>query len=416
MNENCNTCEHDVLAPAGDVQNESNEQQRFALSRRGLLTAAGAAAGLMALPKTNLSFAADVSKTSGRTLVVLYLRGAADGLSLVPPVGESAYAKLRPTVAIPQSKALKLDNMFGLHPAMKSLLPLYQKGQLAVVHATGDPENTRSHFDMQDATERWGVPGSSFGPGWVSNWLHGRKGGPGSFPSVSIGYGRPVSLQGQAPSISLPSVDSFGLQLGEKELPKAEKALMRMYSHTRADMKVPAVTALDTMAKLKPYQGKTYKPANGAVYPSSDLGFQLSQVALLLHAKVGLSAVALDIGGWDTHIGMGGANGGAMYDLANNLSKCMAAFAQDLGSKLNDVTVVTMSEFGRTAKENGSYGTDHGMGSCMLVMGRTPSAFKGGKVTAKWDGLAGNLKDPSLDLPITTDYRDVLKACISTVG
>ena len=407
MTEQCDTCEH---GHAG-----ADHPGRFPVSRRSLLSAGAAAAGLMALPGTRLSFAAD-AKGSGRTLVVLYLRGAADGLSLIPPVGDSAYAQLRPTVAIPAAKALPLDRTFGLHPAMKSLMPYYASGQLALVHATGDPDNTRSHFDMQDATERWAQPGSALGPGWISTWLHGRKEGPGTFPSLAIGGRQPVSLQGEAPSIALNSIDDFALTVSEKQRPKLEKALRRMYGAARPDLNLPAELALQTMAKLAPYRGKPYVPSNGAVYPSGTLGFQLSQVALLMHAKIGLSAVAIDVGGWDTHVGMGGASGGQMYTLAEGLAQSMSAFAQDLGRMLNQVSLVTMTEFGRTAQENGSNGTDHGMGSAMMILGRTPAAFKGGKVTTQWPGLAGALKDPNLDLAITTDYRDVLKAVISTVG
>lgn len=389
---------------------------RFEVTRRKLLGAAGAAAGLLAIPGARLSFAGTPG-TSSRTLVAIFMRGAADGLSLVPPVGDSAYAKLRPTIAIPASKAISLDRTFGLHPAMKSLMPYYSSGQLAIVHAVGDPDGSRSHFEMQDAVERMAdVNASTNSPGWIGKWLKDRKGGPGAFPAVAISGALPVSLQGDAPAMAMSSVDTFNLAVSDSHRALVERTLNRMNSHARADLKDPAILALSTIDKLAPYRGKTYKPANGAVYPTSPLGFALSQVALLLHAKVGLTAVALDAQGWDMHVAMGGVGGGTMTQTAQDLAECLAAFAKDLGSALDDVTLTTMTEFGRTAAENGSSGTDHGVASAMFILGKTPTAFKGGKVHAQWPGLAAAIKDPNVDVAVTTDYRTVLNAVSSTVG
>ena len=385
------------------------------VSRRRVLGTAGAAAALLALNDARLSFASGPSPgESNGLLISVFLRGGADGLSLVPPVGDPAYAKLRPNIAIPASAALPLDRTFGLHPSMKSLMPFYRSGNLAVIHAVGDPKGTRSHFEMEDAMERAQTVGEATKAGWIADWLEHRKGGPGKFPSVAIGSREPTSLQGGAPSVALNSIDAFSLLGSEKLRAKTARALSRMYSHSRPDLAAPAQLALEISQRLAPYQGKPYVPSHGAVYPQNQLGFALSQLAVLLRANVGLTAAALDFGGWDTHTTMGRLNG-TMADQAAAFATSLAAFAQDLGPLINKITLLTMTEFGRTAAENGSGGTDHGVASSVFILGKTPSEYPGGRVHGRWPGLVAAQKDPSVDLAVTTDYRKVLYAASRAV-
>lgn len=407
MAETCPDCS-DHPAPGG-------------VSRRGLLGAAGATAALLALPEAKLSFAGtETGAAKSGTLISVFLRGAADGLSLVPPIADAAYYKLRPTIAVPASAALPLDRSFGLHPSMRALHPYFKSGKLAVVHAVGDPKGTRSHFEMQDLVERMQQLDAPARSGWIAEWLRTRRGGPGRFPSVAIGAHEPTSLQGGPPSVAFSSIDAFTL-LGNGTpavRAKTARALARMHAHARKDIAEPATLALEISKRLEPYQHKTYVPSHGAVYPQNGLSFALSQLAILIRADVGLSAAALDVGGWDTHTTMGKATApnGTMSQLAEMLSTSLAAFAQDLGPLLGKVTLLTMTEFGRTAAENGSVGTDHGVASSMFILGRTPSQFRGGQVHAKWPGLAAAIKDPNADLQVTTDYRTVLAAASAAVG
>jgi uncharacterized protein (DUF1501 family) len=369
------------------------------LSRRGLLGAAAltglAGAGL----STRMAFAAP--GYTGDTLVVLSLRGGFDGLSAIAPIGDADYYRARPGIAVPKSQVIAGDGAFGLHPAMAPLLPLWQGGKLAAVHAVGQPDPTRSHFAAMEAMEN-AAPGTSIRSGWLDRML-GVSGATGPLAGVSIGEARPARiLGGPAPDLSMASVDALTLAGDSAKRPIAA-ALRKMYADSLSG---PALAADQALAATAGLRATAYTPANGAVYPDTDLGAALRDVARLIKAKAGLATAAVDCGDWDMHDGLGApGKGQRMFDNLTDLSLALAAFAADLGPDgLASVTLLTISEFGRRVAENGSHGADHGHGNAMLLLG---GGVRGGKVYAKWPGLAPGALVAG-DLAATTDYRSVI--------
>ena len=387
-----------------------DENERLSLSRRGVLGralgagAAGALAGLVGEGlSTQLAFAAGTY--TGDTLVVLSLRGGFDGLSAIAPVGDPEYYKARPGIAVPKSRTIAGDAMFGLHPALAPLLPMWSGGHLAAVHAVGHPNPSRSHFAAMEELER-AAPGTSVRTGWLDRML-GMAGATGPLSGVSLGSAMPARLlTGPAPDVSMASVEGFTLA-GESTRRPMAKALRGLYAGAPDLMAGPAQAAdaaLSATATLR--AAGAYVPANGAVYPATELGKALRDVARLVKGGVGLMAAAVDCGDWDMHEGLGTAVAGQrMYDNLAATATALAAFAADLGpAGMADVTVVTLSEFGRRVQENGSRGVDHGYGNAMLLMG---GGVRGGKVYGSWPGLApANLV--AGDLAAVTDYRSVM--------
>jgi uncharacterized protein (DUF1501 family) len=372
------------------------------LTRRHLLGAAAltglAGAGL----STQMAFA-DAGYT-GDTLVVLSLRGGFDGLSAIAPIGDPDYYRARPTIALPKSQTIAGDGSFGLHPAMAALLPLWQSGKLAAVHAVGQPDPTRSHFAAMEAMEN-AAPGTSIRSGWLDRML-GLTGATGPLAGTSVGGAMPTRLfAGPAPAVSMASIDSFTLAGDTAKRPIAA-ALRTMYADAPAQQAGPALAADRALTATAGLRGAAYTPAGGAAYPATDLGAALRDVARLIKAKVGLATAAVDCGDWDMHNGLGTAvKGQRMYDNLTDLSLALAAFAADLGPEgLGSVTLLTISEFGRRVQENASRGADHGHGNAMLLLG---GGVRGGKVYAKWPGLAPSALIAG-DLAATTDYRSVL--------
>jgi uncharacterized protein (DUF1501 family) len=344
----------------------------------------------------------------GDTLVVVFLRGAADVLNMVVPHGEEAYYRLRPTLGIPgpdaskakkEDRTIDLDGFFGFHPAMHSLLEVWQSRQLAIIHACGAPDESRSHFKAMQLMER-GVDHER-GPasGWIGRHLATLNTGNSS-PLRAVGMGtRPQrSLSGSVPVSALRSIADFHLGGDQRALQQMRAALNTVYEDDALGQDTLAI--LDTLEKL---DTNTYQ-SPFTNYPDSEFGLALKQTAMLIKADVGLEVSAIDVGGWDTHFAQG-ASTGQMANLMKDLAEGLAAFHADMFDHMPQLTTVTMSEFGRRASENGSLGTDHGHGSMMMVLG---GHVNGGQVHGEWPGMnQGQLIGPG-DLAVTTDYRDVL--------
>ncbi|SNY40894.1 DUF1501 domain-containing protein [Paractinoplanes atraurantiacus] len=371
------------------------------VSRRTVL--GGALAGVAATGiSTTMAYAAP--GYTGDTLVVLSLRGGFDGLSAIVPIGDADYYKARPSIGVPKAQVIAGDGTFGLHPALAPLLPHWQSGKLAAVHAVGQPNPTRSHFAAMDAMEN-AAPGTSIRTGWLDRML-GVTGASGPLAGVSIGNAMPHRLYaGPAPDVSMASIDGFTLAGDSAKRPRAA-ALRAMYADAPALQAGQALAADQALTATASLRGATYTPANGATYPATELGTALRDVARLIKAKVGLATATVDCGDWDMHEGLGtGVKGQRMYDNLTELALALAAFATDLGAEgMASVTLLTVSEFGRRVAENGSHGVDHGHGNAMLVLG---GGVRGGKIFTKWPGLSPDALVAG-DLAATTDYRAVI--------
>ncbi|HEV8039050.1 MAG TPA: DUF1501 domain-containing protein [Bryobacteraceae bacterium] len=347
-------------------------------------------------------------KRRKKILVAIFQRGAVDGLNMVVPFGEERYYQLRPSIAIPKpdgtpASAVDLDGFFGLHPSLATLKPMFDSRHLAIVDAVGSPDPTRSHFDAQDYMES-GTPGlKATGDGWMNRALLKPVGPASPLRAVSLGSGLSRTLRGQNDAIAVNNLNDF--QVKDQ---KSQATFESMYDHSHDT--VLHGTGKETFSAVKMMQSiqkQRYTPVNGAKYPGGRFGQSLLQIARLIKADVGVEVAFADIGGWDTHVN-------EPNQLSNNLTEfgqSLAALYQDLGDRMQDVTVVTMSEFGRTVRENGDRGTDHGHANVMFVMG---GDVPGGKVYGDWPGLA---EDEQLyegrDLNLTTDFRDVLGELVS---
>jgi uncharacterized protein (DUF1501 family) len=388
----------------------------MAISRRYFLKSGGIAMlGMASLPSFLQRAVASTVSPNKKKMVVLFQRGAMDGLNVVVPFAEPNYYQMRPTIAIPQPQqggaeaALDLDGFFGLHPSLQPLLPLFQKNELAIVQAVGSPDPTRSHFDAQDFMES-GTPGvKSTEDGWLNRALQGMpEDHPSPFRAVAFGPYLPRTLQGSVSAVAIPDLKQFKMN-GPQDA--AQGGFEAMYAQT-VDQAMRGVghetfEAIDQLKKINP---DLYEPENGAQYPKSRFGQSLMEIAELFKADVGLEVAFLDSGGWDHHVNEGGVQG-QLSNLLRDLGQGIAAFHQDMGDRMGDVVFVSMSEFGRTAHENGNRGTDHGHANCMFVMG---GDVKGGKVYTRWPGLSEGQLNQGRDLAVTTDYRSVLGEIIST--
>jgi uncharacterized protein (DUF1501 family) len=351
-----------------------------------------------------------------KKLVVLFQRGAADGLNIVVPHQEKNYYAMRPSIAIRQNEVLDLDGFFGLHPAMTAFKPLYDQGHLAIVHASGSPDTTRSHFDAQDYMES-GTPGVKVTEdGWLNRALQAEAltGKASAFRAVALGTQVPRTLQGKLPTIAVNNLTDFSVAGRGPQTSPISNAFQAMYDESSdAVLHGTGQETFEAVKMLKAADPSRYQPAAGAEYPKTAFGNSLKQVAQLLKANLGVEAAFSDIGGWDTHQNQGNING----QLANRLkefSESIVAFWKDMGQDAENVTLVTMSEFGRTAKQNGTGGTDHGHANVMFVLG---GQVKGGKVYGRWPGLANEQLNEGRDLAVTTDFRRVLgEAAYKTLG
>ena len=361
-----------------------------------------------------LARAADAAPSRKKVLVAVFQRGAVDGLNVVVPFAEKNYYRLRPSIAIPAPKAgaesaIDLNGFFGLHPALAPLKPLYDAGALAVVHAVGSPDNTRSHFDAQDYMES-GTPGrKATTDGWLNRALlvlpEGQK---SPLRAVSLGPTLARAVRGRNEAVAVNNLSEFRVRDAE-----SGSTFESMYAATLDKaLQGAGRETFDAVKMMQAMQQRPYMPANGARYPGGRLGQSLQQIARIIKADVGLEVAFTDVGGWDTHVNEVGATPGSgqLANLLGNFAQALAAFHQDLGDRLADVAVVTMSEFGRTARENGSRGTDHGHANVMFAFG---GEIQGGKVYGDWPGLANEQLYENRDLNLTTDFRDVLGELVS---
>lgn len=367
-----------------------------------------------------LVFAAEPTRAGGRKILIcLFQRGAVDGLSMVVPYGDKNYYAVRSEIAIsqPTQKAgaegvLDLNGFFGFHPSMAALLPVYKSGHLALIQACGSPSSTRSHFDAQDFMECGVANDKSIRSGWLNRTLLAcpeDRARMTSFRAVAMTAMLPRSLQGDYEALAIPDLKAFGVRDGSGfsgGLPSATAAsgFEGMYEGAvDSVMHGTGKEAFDAIDALKSADPTKYSPQNGAQYPNGAFGRSLMQIAQLIKANLGLEVAFAEIGGWDTHANQGGATG----QLANRFtefSKSLAALYQDLGDRMADVVILTMSEFGRTIHQNGNRGTDHGHANCFMVLG---GPVRGGKVYGRWPGLAREQLYEGRDLALTTDYRDV---------
>ncbi|MBW3623796.1 MAG: DUF1501 domain-containing protein, partial [Armatimonadetes bacterium] len=389
-------------------------RRRFLMG--GLLSGLSWAAGA----RTALSqIAVGPGRERDSVLVVIFLRGGADGLNLIVPYGEDAYHKARPTLAMAaptdrrkaaETRVLDLDGFFGLHPKLAPLLPLYREGKLAGVHAVGSGDHTRSHFEAMTAMERGQkAPGPGPSSGWIARHLSATTGDSTSpLRAVALGNVLPDSLRGATDATVLPSLENYRLRIPETLSAHAaplQTSFRTLYESGGNDAVAQAgretFTVLDGLRRMDP---ANYRPSHGASYPESPLGSGLRQVACLIRGRVGLEIACLDKGGWDTHVAQGTKEGWLAL-LLDDLGKSVAAFARDMGPEMRRVTVLLMTEFGRRVQENSGLGTDHGRGGAMFLLG---GGVAGGKVYARWPGLEPEQREPPGDLRVTNDYRDVL--------
>jgi len=392
--------------------------RRFFL-RNGALAIAGTSAIPAFLVR---SVMAEAASNPTRKLVVIFQRGAADGLNVVVPYREKNYYAMRPSIAIPQDQVIDLDGFFGLHPSMTAFKPLYDQGHLAIIHAAGSPDMSRSHFDAQDYMES-GTPGiKGTDDGWLNRALQAEDSCCGirhaqehtAFRALALGAQVPRTLAGKVPALAISNVNNFVVG-GKGPAPSpAASAFQAMYGdsgdsifHTTGDETFEAVKMLRA---ANPAQ---YKPAPGVDYPNNEFGNNMKQIAQLLKANLGVEAAFTDVSGWDTHQNQGGVNG-QLSDRLREFSSSIAAFWRDLGDDAQNVTLVTMSEFGRTARQNGTGGTDHGHANAMFILG---GQVKGGKVYGRWPGIDDHQLNEGRDLTVTTDFRQVLgEAVAKTIG
>lgn len=374
------------------------------MKRRTFLKSTGLA-GTLGILKPGLSWAMGNTANNGNILVTVFLGGGADGLSIVAPVGEGNYYDLRPTLALkpPGSgvdASLDADGFFAMHPAMSKLHQRFSQGELAVVQATGLTNDSHSHFDSQSLMERGIAFEQNIHDGWLNRHLATQSGEDPVFHAVGLHDSLPRTMAGSYPAISMSSIEDFGLDLSGAQEQILENTLIALYNKTSL-LDIEAAKAIAAMAELRTATPQEHEPANGAVYPDTSFGQRFRQLGQLIQTDLGLASASLALNGWDHHDNEAQALPGLLRELSDTLD----AFATDMGTDMNRITVVTMSEFGRRAFENSSAGCDHGYGSFMLAMG---GGVLGGQVYGDWPGLATKDLVFSGDLNITTDYRAVL--------
>ena len=380
------------------------------ISRRIFLKNGGLALVSLGFAPAFLARTVAASDARRRVLITIFQRGAVDGLNMIVPFGERAYYDARPTLAIgrPGSSAdaaVDLDGFFGLHPRLAPLEPLFRARQLAIIHACGSPDATRSHFDAQDYMET-ATPGvKSTQDGWLNRYLHAREHQAATpFRAVALCPQLPRALQGSEPALAIGQIAQFGIRgelspsSFESEYAAAADTVLRS---TGRD-------AFEAVRMLKVANPAQYTPANGAEYPRSAFGQALRQIAQLVKADVGLEIAFAESGNWDHHVNEGAAVGQLATRL-DDLARGIAALVRDLGDRMTDVVVLTMSEFGRAVTENGNRGTDHGHGNAMMIVG---GPIRGGKVYGRWPGLAREQRFEGRDLSVTTDFRAVFSEVV----
>src|SRR5579872_2198450 len=386
------------------------------ISRRVFLKSGGFALVSLGFAPSFLARTAFAAGQRAKQLIAIFQRGAVDGLSVVVPFGEREYYSARQSIAIPQptsgaeNAAIDLDGFFGFNPRLRALKPLWDSRQLAIVHACGSPDSTRSHFDAQDYMET-ATPGvKSTSDGWLNRYLQARHADDATpFRAVALTAQLPRMLQGTAPALAMNQIAQFGIHAGQAS--DALGASFEAEYAAAADQVLNGTgrEAFNAIKMLKTTDPSKYQPENGADYPRSPFGQALKQIAQLSKANVGLEVAFADIGGWDTHVNQGAAQGQLATRL-DDFARSIAALATDLGDRMEDTVILTMSEFGRAVSENGNRGTDHGHGNAMFIIGG--QNVKGGKVYGRWPGLAREQRYDGRDLAVTTDFRAVFSEIV----
>src|SRR5947199_1461510 len=381
------------------------------ISRRVFVKSGGLALFSLGLDPLFLARAAFAVRPSAgppdrRMLVCLFQRGAVDGLNMVVPHGDPLYYRERPRIAVPEPDVVDLDGHFGLHPRLAALKPLWENKSLAAIHAIGSPDSTRSHFDAQDYMES-GTPGAkSTTDGWLNRYCqHDREHDDTPFRAVAFGPQLPRILAGSAPSLAIDDLQAFGLRAPQEAArDRLTRAFEELYDGAGTGLLASSSReGFEAVQMLKRANPTQYVPANGADYPPGRLGKTLLQIAQLIKADVGLEIAFADCTGWDTHVNQGSSDGQLSARL-RELGLALAAFNKDLGDRMSNIVVLTMSEFGRTIRENGNSGTDHGHATAMLALG---GPVNGGKVLGRWPGLEPANRFEGRDVAVTTDFRDL---------
>src|SRR2546428_11316919 len=372
-----------------------------------------AVVGTAAIPAflTRVPYCAATPAARNKRLFVIFQRGAADGLNIVVPHGEQLYYAMRPTINIPRSSVIDLDGFFGLHPSMSAFQPLWQHRHLAILHAAGSPDPTRSHFDAQDFMES-GTPGlKATDDGWLNRALHSLPPEKSAFRAIALGPSLPRIISGSEPAVAVNNISDFRVGGRNPYAAPIANTFEAMYEQSvDSVLHGTGQETFEAVKMLKSADPARYMPAAGANYPRGRFGDSLKQLAQLIKANLGVQVAFADIGGWDHHVNEGNTQG-QIANLLRDFSQSLAPFWIDLGELAEDTLVVTMSEFGRTARENGNRGTDHRHANVMFVMG---GPVKGGKVYGRWPGLDQSQLYESRDLAITTDFRRVLGEAVFT--
>ncbi|MGA9568073.1 MAG: DUF1501 domain-containing protein [Candidatus Korobacteraceae bacterium] len=381
----------------------------MSITRRAFLQGgAMAVIGTAAIPSflTRAAFGAVAPGSSNKRLVVVFQRGAADGLNIVVPHAEQAYYSLRPSINIPRQQVVDLNGFFGLHPSLAPLKPLWDQKHLAIVHAAGSPDETRSHFDAQDYMES-GTPGvKSTQDGWLNRTVQSE--GPAAdspFRAVALGTSLPRILAGKAPAVAVSNVNGFSIAGGNPAAAPIGNTFEAMYAQSvDSVLHGTGNETFEAVKMLKSADPQQYAPAAGANYPKGRFGDAMRQTAQLIKSNVGVQIAFTDIGGWDHHVNEGAVDG-QLGNVLREFAQSIAAFWIDLGALAEDTVLISMSEFGRTARENGNRGTDHGHANVMFVLG---GPVKGGRVYGRWPGLDPSQLHEGRDLALTTDFRTVV--------
>ncbi len=388
----------------------------MSITRRVFLrNSALAAVGTASVPSflTRAAFGAAEGGLRNKRLVVIFQRGAADGLNIVVPHAEPQYYAMRPSINIPLQSVLDLNGFFGLHPSLSAFQPLWQQRHLAIVHAAGSPDTTRSHFDAQDFMET-GTPGvKSTEDGWLNRTLRNLPSTSvqnAAFRAIALGPSLPRILSGTEPAVAMNNINDFSIGGRNPRPSPVASAFEAMYDHSSDTvLHGTGEETFDAVKMLKAADPGKYNPAPGANYPKGRFGDSLRQLAQLIKANLGVQVAFADIGGWDHHVNEG-ATEGQLANVLSDFSLSIAAFWTDLGSLGEDTVVITMSEFGRTARENGNRGTDHGHANVMFVLG---GPVRGGKVYGHWPGLDQSQLYEGRDLALTTDFRQVIGEAVA---
>jgi uncharacterized protein (DUF1501 family) len=379
----------------------------MSITRRAFMKGgAMAAIGTAAIPSflTRAAFGAVQAGAANKRLVVIFQRGAADGLNIVVPYAERAYYAMRPSISIPQAKVIDLNGFFGLHPSLAPFKPLWDQKHLAIVHAAGSPDTTRSHFDAQDYMES-GTPGvKATSDGWLNRTLQSETGAGSAFRAIALGTSLPRVLAGPAPAVAVSNVNGFGIAGGPAAAPLGNTFEAMYAQSVDSVLHGTGSETFEAVRMLKATDPQHYTPLAGANYPKGRFGDALRQTAQLVKANLGVQVAFTDIGGWDHHVNEGAAEG-QLANVLNEFAQSIAAFWIDLGPLAAETVIVTMSEFGRTARENGNRGTDHGHANVMFVLG---GPVRGGRVYGQWPGLEQAQLYEGRDLALTTDFRRVL--------